>query len=543
MTDRKTPDKKVAIPVPRRSADPDEGTGGPFRGRWIQGATREEVVSVLESVPCGIFVVGSRLGESLYINPEALKISSYDLAEIPTARVARKMLFADNKTRRQQARFHEEMIQGIAQNPFLSRIVRRDGSVIICEVRCVELENGFIVGVWTDVTRREVAEEELRLKEARFRSLFQESFDAVLLLEGGRIVDCNQAAERVFHAPSRDELLRMNFEELFPKGSPEALPTSIKTKQWVLTATRKKKVRFEGVLRRFDGEIFPAEVTIISLRLHGKNVLHVLLRDITSLKKAEMELIAAKEGLEDRVRERTAELVRVNRELKRSREELRRLSEHLQRAREEERTRVARDVHDELGQLLTALKMDVAYCEEHVDGDRKVLRDNMKAMETQIHGGIATVRRICADLRPHVLERLGLSAGIEWFVNGFQKRTGIRCALSILPEIPDPGNELSLVLFRVLQEAMTNVARHSGATEVDIELSRKTDVLLLRVKDNGKGITRDEVENPESYGIIGIRERIRFWGGRSAFTSGKRGGTSVTVWLPFQRKGRERERA
>jgi signal transduction histidine kinase len=94
----------------------------------------------------------------------------------------------------------------------------------------------------------------------------------------------------------------------------------------------------------------------------------------------------------------------------------------------------------------------------------------------------------------------------------------------------------------VLQEAMTNVARHSGATEVDIELSRKTDVLLLRVKDNGKGITREEVENPESYGIIGIRERIRFWGGRSAFTSGKRGGTSVTVWLPFQRKGRERER-
>jgi PAS domain S-box-containing protein len=540
MTDRKTRNKTAPVPVPRRSSRPGKETGGPFRGRWIQEATKEEVISVLDSVPCGLFVVGSRLGESLYINPEVLKISGYDLADIPTARVARKMLFTDNKTRRQQARFHEEMIQGITQNPFLSRIVRKDGTVIICEVRCVELENGFIVGVWTDVTRREVAEEELRLKEARLRSLFQESFDAVLLLEGDRIVDCNQAAEEVLRVPSRDELLRMNFEELFPKDGPETLPVSIKTKRWVLTATRKKKARFEGILRRFDGEIFPAEVTIISLRLHGKKVLHVLLRDITSLKEAEMGLIAAKEGLEDRVKERTAELTRVNRELKRSREELRRLSEHLQRAREEERTRVARDVHDELGQLLTALKMDVAYCQEHMDEDRDALCDNMKAMETQIHGGIATVRRICADLRPHVLERLGLSAGIEWFVNGFQRRTGIRCTVSISPGIPDPGSDLSLVLFRVLQEAMTNVARHSGATEVSIKLSRKTDVLLLRVKDNGKGITREEVENPESYGIIGIRERIRFWGGRSAFTCGKRGGTSVTVWLPISKRGAQR---
>jgi PAS domain S-box-containing protein len=514
-------------------ANETPSTQPPYRGRWMENATREDILLLLESVPCGIFVVERPLGDSLYINPGVLKISGYDLADIPTARVARKALFPDKKTQRQQAKFHEEMMAGRVQDPFLSRIVRKDGSTTICEVRCVELRDGIMVGVWTDVTRREVAEEELRIREARFRALFEDSFDAVLLLEHDAIIDCNQAALTMFRRTHKVELLGTGLSDLFHDNKVEATKIT-PIRRMIPTIRKKKKVRFENVLRRANGEVFPAEITAIGIRLQGKDVLHVMIRDVTVLKDAEKAVIAVQERLEDRVRERTEELTRVNRELKESREELRLLSEHLQRAREEERTAVAREVHDELGQLLTALKMDVAYSEQHLDGDPSILRDCMKAMGSQIDGGINTVRKICSDLRPHVLERLGLSAGIEWFINAFKKRTGIECRLSVAEDLPDPGKDLSLVLFRVLQEALTNVARHANATKVTVDLRITTaDILVLRIKDDGKGISKDDLENPESFGILGIRERIRFWGGRSTINGSSKTGTSIAIQLPL----------
>jgi PAS domain S-box-containing protein len=516
----------------------DSSSSQPYRGRWTQNATKEELLLVLDSAPCGIFVVEGSLGESLYINPEVLKISGYDLQDIPTARVARKALFQDDKTRRQQAKCHTQMMRGPTTIPFLSRIVRKDGTTIICEVRCVELPDGMVVGVWTDVTRREVAEEELRKREARFRSLFEDSFDAVLLLEQETVVDCNHAAQSMFGKTRKADLLGRTFGKLTHPGQTGESATT-KIGQVIPTMARKRRTRFEALLRRADGEPFPAEITAIGLRLEGKDIIHVMIRDITVLKEAEKGLRAAKERLEERVRERTEELVKVNRELKRSREELRLLSEHLQRAREGERTAIAREVHDELGQLLTALKMDVAYSEGHLREEDSLLRDHMHAMERQIDGGINTVRKICADLRPHVLERLGLSAGIEWFVGGFKKRTGIECRLVIEADFFDPGKDLSLIIFRVLQEAMTNVARHAAATAVEIDLRRKADRMVLRIRDNGRGITKADIDNPESFGIIGIRERIRFWGGRSSFKGSPKTGTSITINLPLSKNARD----
>lgn len=384
---------------------------GPYRGEWLHHATREDVVTILENVPCGVFVVDGPLGESLYINPGCLLITGYDLRDIPTVAVARKILFGDNETRRSQARLHEQMIRGSRKEPFLSTVVCKDGGEKICETRIIGLPDGKVVGVWTDVTRREIAENELRSREKA--------------------------------------------------------------------------------------------------------------------------LVKAKEELEDRVAERTSELTRLNRELKKSREEMRLLSEYLQRAREEERTRVAREVHDELGQLLTALKMDVAYCGQCLEEDRHVVGDQMKLMEKQIDAGIDTVRKICSDLRPHVLERLGLPAGIEWYVRGFEKRTSVRCSVETSQDVSDLDKDLSLVLFRVLQEALTNVARHACAERVEIRLKRNGDSLLLKIRDNGRGISRDDIANPASFGIIGIRERIRFWGGKSTFSGVPGKGTTVTISIPL----------
>jgi PAS domain S-box-containing protein len=505
----------------------------PFRGRWLDTATKEDLMRVLETAPCGIFVVQNHLGESLYINPEVLKISGYDLADIPTGRVARKALFTDKKTRRQQARFHEEMMADPNHPPFLSRIVRKDGSVTICEVRCVSQSDGLMVGVWTDVTRREVAEEELRIREARFRSLFEDSFDAVLLLEHGIIIDCNQAALAMFRCSRKEGLLGRSLSGLADEDGRGSSAIG-KIEPITLNIFRKKKVRIEHMLRRMDGEHFPTEITAIGIRLQNKDVHHVMIRDLTALKEAQSALIMAKEKLEERVRERTAELTEVNKELKKSREELRLLSEHLQRESEEGRKKVAREVHDEFGQLLTVLKMDVVYTEQHLGRyASESLRDRLRVMGSQIDSGINTVRKICADMRPHVLERLGLVSGIEWYLKGFGKRTGIECRLSIEIDVPDPGKERSLVLFRVLQEAMTNVVRHAQATVVVVELKMKSDTIVMKIRDNGCGITREQVENLGSFGILGMRERIRFWGGRSSFRGSPASGTSITIWLPL----------
>jgi signal transduction histidine kinase len=415
--------EEPALPANGRSQEEKEAfePGDVYRGHWINNATRADVVRILENVPCGVFVVEGHGGASLYVNPETVRISGYDLRDVPTSLIAKNILFSDAETRRIQARRHEQMINGAETEPFLSTIICKSGKEKICETRIIGLPDGKLVGVWTDVTRREIAETELRSREKA--------------------------------------------------------------------------------------------------------------------------LVKAKEELEDRVRERTQELTEVNSQLAKSREELRLLSEYLQRAREEERTRVAREVHDELGQLLTALKMDLAYCGQHLQSDRTVVGSRMEAMEKQIDLGIETVRKICSDLRPHVLERLGLQAGIDWYVRGFEKRTGIRCIVSALQEIPELDKDLSLVLFRVLQEAMTNVARHACATQVHVTLKEKGDRLVLQVKDNGKGISKEDIANPASFGIIGIRERIQFRGGRLTFTGTAGRGTTVKISIPrFQRKAGGPER-
>jgi signal transduction histidine kinase len=386
--------------------------GDPDRGKWIQEATREEITTILENVPCGISGRERPLGAPHYINPGCYKISGYDINDVPNAMTARSILYPDDKTREEQAVCRERMISGAEQGPFLSTIVCKDGEKRNCEVRMIRLPDDKLVGVWTDVTRREIAEARLR--------------------------------------------------------------------------------------------------------------------------KRERTLLRAKDELEKRVNERTLELVRVNRELKQSREKLRLLSEHLQRAQEEERTRVAREIHDELGQLLTGLKMDIAYYGNHLDKDQSIVEDWMRTMEKQIDLGIDTVRKICSDLRPHVLERLGLVAAIEWHARNFEKRTGIKCVVPVSPEIFDLDENLEIVLFRAFQEAMTNVARHADATLVEVVLkSEGEDNVVLTIKDNGKGITKEDIANPGSFGIIGIRERIRFWGGKSAFSGSPRKGTTVMISVPF----------
>jgi signal transduction histidine kinase len=217
-------------------------------------------------------------------------------------------------------------------------------------------------------------------------------------------------------------------------------------------------------------------------------------------------------------------------EIARSREELRVLAAHLETVREDERTRIARELHDELGQALTGLKLDLAWLERRLakshSGD---LPDRARDMIGRLDGVMISVRRIITELRPSVLDELGLADAIEWQTQDFALRTGVAIELDINADattVPDP---IASTVFRALQEALTNVTRHASAKHVVVEFFNDVGTLTLRVTDDGRGITREQQRGRHSLGLLGLRERALACGGKIDIV-GERG-RGTTLWL------------
>ena len=240
------------------------------------------------------------------------------------------------------------------------------------------------------------------------------------------------------------------------------------------------------------------------------------------------QLLAAKANL---ARE-NADHRRTEEEFRRSTEQLRELSARLQSVREEERTRISRAIHDELGQTLTGLKMDVAWLQSHLDPPQPALLAKMQAMSGLIDTTIQTVRRISTELRPGILD-LGLVATIEWQLQEFQTRTGIKSKLISSPEETTLDDDGSTVVFRIFQEILTNVVRHAQATQVEVMLEETAAFLTLQVADNGRGMTASEIDSPKSIGLLGMQERARLRGGEVRLHGSPGRGTTVTVRLPL----------
>ena len=223
-------------------------------------------------------------------------------------------------------------------------------------------------------------------------------------------------------------------------------------------------------------------------------------------------------------------------QLEASREQLRRLADGLLLAREEERTTIARDIHDVLGQTLTALKMDTAWIGRRLPDDVPAARAKLTAMAALIDDTVVTVRRIATDLRPGVLDDLGLAAAVEWQAREFESRTGIPCALhaSLGEGAIDPM--ASTALFRILQESLTNVTRHSRATHVTVRLERRGGDLILEVRDDGIGIAETEALNVRSIGLAGMRERAQLVGGGVSIAGSRGDGTTIKVQIPWRQE-------
>ncbi len=245
--------------------------------------------------------------------------------------------------------------------------------------------------------------------------------------------------------------------------------------------------------------------------------------------------LARKDALEA---EHLTERRRAEDELRESNRQLQSLSASLQNYREEERTRIARELHDELGQLLTGIRMEVSWLGSRLLPEQRTLSDKVAMVKGQIDRTIASVRRISSELRPLALDDLGLSAAASWYVDQFSARTGLTIDLSLPDVDPERGDAVATALFRVLQESLTNVARHAQAEKVAVRLTFENGVWSLSVQDDGVGFVPDPGKRGD-IGLVGMRERAQNLGGRFAVTSAPGQGTRVEVVIPASQNEEE----
>jgi signal transduction histidine kinase len=251
--------------------------------------------------------------------------------------------------------------------------------------------------------------------------------------------------------------------------------------------------------------------------------------ELSRLARAFDEMAAALENLHE-VEQQAAEKIRQ------SREQLRHLANHLQKVREEERTRIARELHDQFGQTLSVLKMDLAWLAKHLPGPDQSLQAKLDAMGAVIDATLQVLHRVCTELRPVILDDFGLAAAIQWQTEDFQGRTGIACSVILDTEADKLTQDESTALFRIFQETLTNTLRHASATEISVRLWEEDARLMLEIADNGKGIANTEISSPTSLGLIGMRERVYGINGSIQFTGIQDKGTRVTVAIPLNGK-------
>jgi PAS domain S-box-containing protein len=259
-------------------------------------------------------------------------------------------------------------------------------------------------------------------------------------------------------------------------------------------------------LRR-NGEEVPIDASISKTEESGRRFYTVILRDITAR-------IAAEDAL------------------RRSKDELQALGAAAHMTREQEKSRISRELHDELGQLLTMLQMDVAWCKEKLPYGNDALEARLERMEGLLKSTIAATRRIAADLRPLMLDDLGLVPSLEWLVENFTQRTGIACRLAVAEHDVALPKAHATAVFRIVQESLTNIAKHAHASHAEIAIASRGDGLVVRVTDDGVGFSTAAPRKPNSFGLFGLRERASLMGGEATIRSTPGEGTTVEVTVP-----------
>jgi PAS domain S-box-containing protein len=387
------------------------------------------------------------------------------------------------------------------------RVLRVDGTLGWTFSRAIPLldAKGEILewfGAASDVTERKLSQEALKL----FRALIDRSNDSIEVIDPqtGHFLDVNEKACTDL-GYSREEFLSLKVTDINPTASEASF--------FELMHQLRDSISMvgNGVHRRKDGFTFPVEVSMKYVHLDRDYVVTVA-RDIS-------ERITAEE------------------ELRNSAQQLRALAGRLHTAREDESLRLARAIHDDLGHALTRLNMEVVFLEESLAKNaspRAEIFQRTRAMSKLVEETVHAVQRIATELRPGLLDDLGLAAALEWQAEEFAKRTGIRCAWKQEATDAELPNKQTIVVFRIFQEILNNITRHAEATTVDLSCTVKGGTLTLSIHDNGKGFDEATLSPHESLGLLGMRERALLIGGEIEIASAPGRGTTVSVITPVQ---------
>ncbi|MBI3546632.1 MAG: sensor histidine kinase [Gammaproteobacteria bacterium] len=344
--------------------------------------------------------------------------------------------------------------------------------------------------------------------KTRIRDIVDSAMDAIITIDHQqRIVMFNNAAENVFRWPSH-AVIGKPLDILLPKRFSTLHGQHVQ--QFGKTGVTSRRMGVAAVLTglRANGEEFPVEASISQFGEGERKLYTVILRDVTLRVQAETEL-------------------------RQSKQELHELAAAANQLREHEQRRIARELHDELAQALTGLKMDIGWIKNKLPEATPPIIDKLKSMEHLLDNTVAATRRISSALRPMMLDDLGLVPAIEWLVQNFIQHTGIRCELAIASAKLDLQDPEATTVYRILQESLTNIAKHAKASSVEITLAHSQGEIAIGVRDNGVGFLFESPRKLSSYGLIGLRERAYILGGKVQIESAPGKGTYIEVRLPL----------
>jgi PAS domain S-box-containing protein len=467
--------------------------------------------ALIDQPLAGVAKVDAQSGRYLAVNQRLCAITGYSTQEL-LARTLYDITHPADRDSTLRYLTGGDDSAAAAPQTFQKRFIHKDGSTVhtVISSHCVKNAlTGTIerIGLIQDISAAVENQTILKEQENRLSIIIHNSMDAIITIDSDEhILIFNAAAELMFGYPAQ-AALAMPLSRLIPQSLRAGHRAHVQTFAQSGDTARKmgSKLILKGL--RANGEEFPLDASISRASSDGKLYMTVILRDLTKQVKAQNEL-------------------------DRARAELRELSIASQTAREEEKSRISRELHDELGQNLTALKMDLSWLLVHTSIDEAARTERIRAMQGVLDSTVVATRRIAADLRPLMLDDLGLKAALEWLTQDFSRRTSVTCDLVVDEAVMDLDTNVQSALYRAVQECLTNISRHAQATQVRIQVRVDPLAVNLLVTDDGIGISDEARSKHGTFGLIGMRERIYILGGKVVIASLPGQGTQLTIELP-----------
>ncbi len=466
------------------------------------------ISTAFNNSPDAISITKLRDGHFIYLNESFTRIFGYSKDEVMRHTPADLGIWVSEAD---ATRYYEDLHKEGRVTNYLMDFKMKSGKICNTEISAEIIENSGEVTIFAiirDVTERKRTEAALLESEQRFHSLYENAADAFFLYntEGHILEVNNQTCENLGY--SKYELLTMNVADIDVENALEGV------KELWTNIPLDHPVTMRSRLKRKDGTMFPVESRIVSIQIATERLFLGLVRDISENERTEREILD-------------------------SREQLHKLALHLQNIREEERAAIARELHDDLGQLLTSIKMNLSLLRREISPSQPEislhhLDEELKSMTGLIDRSVKGLRKLITELRPEVLENLGLVTAIEWQGNEFKNKSGIDCKFETAVHDLVFKKEAEVALFRVFQESLTNVARHSQATCVVVKTFVTEGRFVMEVVDNGIGISDEGLRKNNSFGLLGMKERIGYFGGDFSIVGQAGKGTTVRVSIPIE---------